>query len=61
MSAGPAPRGPAEGVPVKDSPRLIEIGKAEDCRETVWAISIQRRLTHPAVQAIIEANRTLMA
>src|SRR5256714_1306464 len=23
------PRGPAEGVPIKDQPRLIEIGKAE--------------------------------
>src|SRR5206468_8716384 len=23
------PRGPAEGVPVKDQPKLIEIGKAE--------------------------------
>jgi 1-deoxy-D-xylulose-5-phosphate synthase len=26
------PRGPAEGVPVKETPRLIEIGKAEVLR-----------------------------
>jgi LysR family transcriptional activator of nhaA len=40
---------------------LREIGRAEDCRETVWAISIERRLSHPAVQAVTEANRLRMA
>jgi LysR family transcriptional activator of nhaA len=36
---------------------LRAIGEAEDCRETVWAISLERRLSHPAVQAVTEANR----
>jgi LysR family transcriptional activator of nhaA len=40
---------------------LLEIGKAEDCRETVWAISIDRRMTHPAVQAVTEVSRVRMA
>ncbi len=39
---------------------LVEIGRAEDCREKVWAISIERRLSHPAVQAVTEANRKRM-
>lgn len=39
---------------------LHEVGQAEDCRETVWAISVGRRLTHPAVQAVTEANRATL-
>lgn len=37
--------------------RLRVVGRAEECREEIWAISMQRRLTHPAVQAVTEANR----
>lgn len=37
------------------------IGPAEGCREEMWAISMQRRLTHPAVQAVTEANRDWLA
>jgi LysR family transcriptional activator of nhaA len=39
---------------------LSLVGAAEDCRETIWAISTERRLTHPAVQAVTEANRLRM-
>ena len=33
------------------------VGAAPDCRERIWAVSLERRLTHPAVQAIINASR----
>jgi LysR family transcriptional activator of nhaA len=45
---------------VKKRHGLMEVGRAEDCREKVWAISIERRLSHPAVQAVTEANRQRM-
>lgn len=36
---------------------LRPVGDASDCREKVWAVSLQRRLTHPGVQAVIAASR----
>jgi LysR family transcriptional activator of nhaA len=42
---------------VKRRHRMHEIGATEDCRETVVAISAERRLTHPAVQAVTTASR----
>ena len=35
---------------------LHKVGSTDECRETVWAISLERRLTHPAVQAVMAAN-----
>ena len=40
------PRGPAEGVPIKDQPKLIEIGKAE----VIQNFSQQRRTQSRAVR-----------
>jgi LysR family transcriptional activator of nhaA len=37
---------------------LRVVGTAEECREKVWALSLQQRLTHPGVQAIINVCRT---
>jgi LysR family transcriptional activator of nhaA len=42
---------------VKRRHRVQVIGAAADCRETVFAISAERRLTHPAVQAVTSASR----
>jgi LysR family transcriptional activator of nhaA len=39
---------------------LEEIGQADECREKVWAIGLDRRLSHPAVKAVTEANRLMM-
>ncbi len=37
---------------------VVKIGEASDVREQFYAISIQRRLTHPVVVAIAERART---
>lgn len=37
---------------------VMKIGEAADVREQFYAISIQRRLTHPVVVAIAERART---
>lgn len=38
-------------------PRRKASTSAANCREIIWAISVGRRLTHPAVQAVTDANR----
>lgn len=56
------------GMGVFTSPRIIEeavrrqlrvevVGRTEDMRERFYAISIERRIKHPAVSAIAEAAR----
>ena len=36
------------------------IGRTEDCRQQFYAISPERRLTHPAVQAITSQAKTML-
>ena len=49
------PRGPAEGVPVKDQPRLLEVGKAE-----IWFyISMFFPPLVPCFHALFEQIRLL--
>lgn len=39
---------------------LVRLGRAEDCRQKFYAVSAERKLTHPAVTAITSAARTEM-
>jgi LysR family transcriptional regulator, transcriptional activator of nhaA len=58
----------ARGLGVFAAPRVIEdqireqygvgvVGRAEEVRETYYAITVERRLRHPAVAALAEAAR----
>ncbi len=47
----------AEGE-IKRQYRLVPVGKAPEVRERFYAISLERRLRHPAVAAISRAART---
>jgi LysR family transcriptional activator of nhaA len=58
----------AEGLGVFAGPSIVEaeierqydvqaIGRAEEVRERFYAISVERRLKHPAVVAITDAAR----
>ncbi|MEZ4387139.1 MAG: LysR family transcriptional regulator [Candidatus Krumholzibacteriia bacterium] len=41
--------------------RMVRVGQADDCRESVVAITAERRLTHPAVQAVTAGTRERLA
>lgn len=45
---------------VKRRHRMGLVGHTDECRETVVAISAERRLTHPAVQAVTSVTRDRM-
>ncbi len=45
----------AEGVRRRHG--MVRVGHTEECRETVVAITGERRLTHPAVQAVTAGSR----
>jgi len=42
------------------SGRLVVVGRAPEVTEEFYAISVERRLTHPCVVAIVEAARDLL-
>jgi LysR family transcriptional activator of nhaA len=46
---------------VRKRHRMGLVGQTDECRETVVAISAERRLTHPAVQAVTSATRDRMS
>jgi len=54
----PAPAGFAREVCRQYAVR--EVGRVDSVRERFWAISVERRLKHPAVVAISEAARTVL-
>ncbi|WP_374355643.1 transcriptional activator NhaR [Chitinimonas sp.] len=35
------------------------IGQTDDVRESFWAISVERRINHPAIKVVLDAARTL--
>lgn len=43
---------------IKRQYRVVPIGRVESVREQFYAISAERRLTHPALSAIVERGRT---
>jgi LysR family transcriptional activator of nhaA len=55
LGAFPAPR-VIEGA-VKAQLGVQVIGRTEDVRQTYWAITVERRLRHPAVVAVAETAR----
>ncbi|WP_242392724.1 transcriptional activator NhaR [Anaeromyxobacter oryzisoli] len=61
----------ARGLGVFAAPRVLEddirarhevtiVGRADDVRETYYAITVERRLRHPAVAALAEAARSAL-
>jgi LysR family transcriptional activator of nhaA len=52
----PAPRIVADDI--RRQYRVHQVGTTEQARESFFAISIERRITHPAVAAIAKAART---
>lgn len=37
---------------------VVEVGRLDSVRETVWLISTERRIQHPEVRAVLQAART---
>jgi len=46
------------GLPALAGGELVLLGRAEEVRIEYFAISVERRLTHPCVLAISEAAKT---
>lgn len=55
--AGVFPGATAIEDQLKDMYGVEVVGRAEDVRERFYAVTVERRLTHPAVRAISEAAR----
>jgi len=46
---------------VQDRYQVVEVGRVDGLKEQLYAISAERRLTHPAVVAIAEATKQVFA
>jgi len=47
-------------VEVERQYRVTAIGRVDEVRERFYAISVERRVSHPVVAAVVEAARTLL-